>query len=476
MSIVIKQNGTDVTTNIDITSIQEKQVLTKEVSTLVFNVKQYSGKVSFSVGDQVDRYEGSTHVFGGTVVSVEKINLGGILLTEQVSCIDWSFKLNKKLVAKNYASMDPADIVADILSNFTDGTFTTTHVTRGNFIITTIKFNYELVTAALEKLAKQIGWEWYVDPDKNLYFFPPNTVSTAPFGIDDTTGKLNWPTLDIMVDLTNMKNSIYVIGGNYTKTFDATSTPDQYTTDGVRSVFALAYPYDKATMTITLNGVSQTIGTDQVTPDGSVQVQYNDASRFIRFTSVPTTGQTVKIYGNAKIPILAHAQNNTSIGTYGEIQDSIIDKSIKSVNEAQERANAQLELYGSPVYTVKFDTLQTGLIIGQTININSTIYGTSVNVIIKEIDAKAYSPTQMIYSVTAVGTEIVSFVDVMKVLLLQANSDNQVDDSTILQLLLQIDETSTLTEVTSNPVAKSPPYVYGPSGGNIGVWNLSTWS
>ena len=456
-------------------TVNLKSVLTKETSTLTFSVLNSPGKTTFANGDQVDLYQDSYHVFGGTVVTIENVNDGGILIESQISCIDWSFRLNTKLVTKNYASMDPADIVADILATFTDGTYTTTYVVRGNFNVSTIKFNYEQVTNALEKLAKQIGWEWYVDPDKNLWFFPPNVTATAPFGLDDTSGNFNWPSLDITEDLTNMKNSIYVSGGTYTKTFDATSTPDKYLTDGVRTVFPISYPYDKTTLTITLNGVSQTIGTDNVTDPTTVQVQYNDAGRFIRFTSVPTTGQTVKVFGNAKIPILAHVQNSAAISTYGEQQDVIIDSSILSIGEAQERAHSQLDLYGGPVFTVKFDTLKTGLVIGQTININSAIWGVNINVIVKEIDAKRYSNTQLIYSVTAIGTEVVNFIDIMKVLLLQANSDNQVDSSTVLQVLLSIPETIAGIDTLQTPTTNSPPYVYGTSGGNVGKYNFATW-
>ena len=476
MSIILKKNSTDVSSSIRLESLQLKSVLTKEVSTLTFSVLNYAGKATFANGNQVDLYENGVHIFGGTVTTVENVNDGGKLIESLISCVDWSFRMNTKLVVKSYAAIDPADIVADILSNFTDGTYNaTTYVVRGGFNISTIKFNYEQVTTSIEKLAKQIGWEWYVDPDKNLHFFPPNAVANAPFGIDDTSGNLNWPTLDIAEDLTNMKNSVYVVGGTYVKTFTAVTTPDAYLTDGTKTVFVLAYPYDKSAMTVTLNGVSQTIGTDQVTDPTTVQVLYSDSGRFVRFTTVPGTGQTVKIFGNAKVPILAHVQNSAAIVAYGEIQDVVIDQNIKSIDEAQERASAQINLYGGPIYTVKFDTLKTGLVIGQTINVNSAVWGVNIEVVVKEIDGKMYSPTQIIYSVTCVGTEQVNFVDIMKVLLLQANASTTVDDSTVLQVLISFSETSTVTDSLSTPTTTSPPYIWGTHAGNVGRYNFATW-
>ena len=99
---------------------------------------------------------------------------------------------------------------------------------------------------------------------------------------------------------------------------------------------------------------------------------------------------------------------------------------------------------------------------------------TNINVIIKEIVARAYSPTQLIYSVTAIGTDVVNFIDVMKSLLMQANAQNAVPASTVLQLLLSIAETLTITDTLVAPTTTSPPYKWG-ADPNAGRWNFATW-
>ncbi len=475
MSIVLKKNTVDVSSSIDMKSLVLRSVLTKEVGRLQFKVKNYSGKATCALGDQIDLYEGASHIFGGTVTEKEDVVEGGILIATLYTANDWSFRLNSKLVIQTYTEMDPHDVVVDIINSFTDGTFTTANVATGGFNISTIRFNYEQVTLSLEKLAKQIGWEWYVDADKDVHFFPPNTVVTAPYTIDDTTGNLEWATLDIDQSLINMKNSVYVIGGTYIKALDASTTPDKYLTDGTKSVFSLAYPYTPDTIVVTLAGVSQTIGTDQVTDPGSVQVLYNEGSRFVRFTSVPMTGQTVKIYGNAQIPILAHVQNGAAIALYGEIQDAIIDQQIKSIEEAQERGNAQIALYGSPVYAVKFATLKTGFLVGQTVQVNSTLFGTNVLVVVKRITGKMYSPTQMRYEIECVGTEKVNFVDIMKLLLTQAANQTVVSDSTVLQVLLLMEETIASADVLNAPTTTTGPYKWGVDVA-AKAWNFFTWA
>lgn len=475
MAVTLKRFGQDISSSIDVRSVVHTSVLTSEVSRLEFRIKSTPSKSSVTLGAVIDLYEDATHKFGGTVTDIETVVEGGILVANIFKCTDWSFRLNSLLVTQIYENMDPKDIVEDIIANFTDGTFTTNNVELGGFDVSSIFFNYEQVTISLEKLAKQIGWEWYVDADKDVHFFPPDTVVTAPYTIDDTSGKLEWATLNIDQNLVNMKNSIFVIGGTYIKVLDASTTPDVYLTDGIKSVFTIAYPYTADTIVVTLAGVSQTIGTDQITDPGSVQVLYNEGERFVRFTSVPTTGQTVKVYGSAQIPILAHVDNQAAIDTYGEIQDAIIDQQIKSIEEAQARGNAQITQFGSPVYSIKFSTLQTGFQVGQTVSVDSTILGTDVLVIIKRITAKMYSPTQLRYDIECVGTERVSFVDIMKLLLMQANSQTTVDDSTVLQVLKLFDESIASADTLVAPTSTTGPYKWGVDA-SAKAWNFFTWA
>ncbi len=65
------------------------------------------------------------------------------------------------MVKANYADMDPHDIVVDLIGNFAPSGFTTNHVQVGNFNVSTIQFNYQQLSKALQALATQIGWDWY---------------------------------------------------------------------------------------------------------------------------------------------------------------------------------------------------------------------------------------------------------------------------------------------------------------------------
>ncbi len=201
-------------------SLELQRALTKQASTLRFDMYGLSGRPIPSIGDQIDLYEGNAHIFGGTVTDISIIVEGGILLRYQISCTDWSFKINSMLVVESYSNEDPADIVRDIVSNFAGAGFTTYGVQTAGVNVDTIQFNYEQVAVAIEKLARQIGWEWYIDADKDIHFFPPSATADAPYDISDSSGALEWASLKIdqsivvkAVDDLRMDRLFMLLGG-----------------------------------------------------------------------------------------------------------------------------------------------------------------------------------------------------------------------------------------------------------------------
>jgi hypothetical protein len=484
--VIVKCNGTDISSSVDYKSIDCVSVLTKENANLKFTVRQgvgqtYPAITIPAIGNSVQLYDSTGVIFGGTVTEVEA-TIEGLLITNQITVSDYGYLLDGNLVKKNYAMMDPHDIVVDIITNFAVGKgFTTNHVQKANFLVPSIKFNYQQPTKCLQSLAKLIGWDWYIDPNKDIHFFlgdVDNAVGeggVAPITVDATSGKIEWNSLDVDLNLQNMQNSVFVIGGTYVKTFTAGNTPDSFPTDGTTQFFTTSYPYDIATITVTLDGVAQTVGTANQTAPGSVQVLYNDAQRWIQFTAgAPANGHTVKVYGNAKVPIVAHAGNAASIATYGEYQTVIVDVKITSVPEAQQRAQAAVLQFGHPVYDIKFKTLVPGCAIGQVITVNLPAFGISdKQLVIKRVEATGYVPGangQLEYQVECIGSDNVTFTDLMTTLLQEEATQTQVDDSTINENLEVVGETATLTEAVSATPGTSP-YVW-----DSFRWDFFTWS
>jgi hypothetical protein len=481
MAVKITDNGVDISSSVQWRTLDCLSVLPKENASLKFSVSQGIGQTKPAttipaIGDVINLFDSSGLIFGGTVTEAEK-TIEGLVLTAQVTTSDWGYIFDGVLVKKNYAMMDPHDIVADLVSNFAPGKgFTTNHVQVGNFLVPSIKFNYQQPTKCLESLAKLIGWEWYIDPQKDIHFFlgdVENAVGeggVAPITVDATSGQIEWNSLDVDLQLQNMQNSVYVIGGNYTKTFTASNTPDTFLTDGVRQFFTTSYPYDSSTIIVTLDGVIQTVGTANQSDPTSVQVLYNDAQRWVEFTSgAPATGHTVKVYGKAKVPIVAHASNPKSIQQYGEYQSVIVDSKITTVQEAQQRAQAAILQFGHPVHDIKFNTIVPGCAIGQAITVNLPAFGVQQQLVVKRIEAVGYAPGDnalgiagmLEYQVECIGSDTVTFTDIMTTILQQEASQTQVDDSTVNENLEYVEDIAATVE-TLIATGTIGPYVLGP--------------
>lgn len=466
-------------------SLNLNLVLTKEVSTFSFDVLKKSGAAVPVVGDQIDLYDTAVHIFGGTVTASELTIDGGIQARYTITVTDWSYQFDAKNVAKTYTNQDPGAIVADIISSFTSG-FTSVNVKLAGYTIPSIKFNYQPPTKCIQKIAQLIGWDWYIDAGKDVHFFLGDIDNgtgggvLAPFNLDDTSGNLEWPSIDFAQNTQNLKNSVFVIGATYKKAYTAGNAVDQYKSVAGTFTYPLVYPYDQASLVVKLGGITKTVGTYGKDAAGSFDVLYYNGGGtvgaggpFIVFSADPGAGSAILVTGNADVPILGYSNDASSIATYGEFQDTIVDKQITTVLEAQQRAIAEILQYGQPINDLKFKTLKTGLMIGQTITLNSTILGVNVTLTIKRMQARAYSPSQLEYAVEAIGSgaDKVTFTDLMAVLLEAELNQNSVDDTTVLQVLVRIGESVAVSDTLQPITTSTGPYVYGTA-----VWGFSSWS
>jgi hypothetical protein len=498
--IVVTCNSVDISNSVDWKTIDATSQLTKDVGTFKFNVRIGSGQTFPAitvpiVGDVINLSDSSGLIWAGTVTETEA-TIQGLMLTWQITCTDWGYLFNGVLVKKNYSQMDPHDIVLDIVARFASGKgFTTNHVQVGNFLIPSVKFNYQQPSKALQSLANLIGWDWYIDPNKDIHFFLGDVDDgigeggTAPVFVNTTGGytgsDIEWNSLDVDQNLTNMMNSVYVIGGTYPKTFTASNTADTFLTDGTRQFFSVSYPYYSPTavdfeavpISVTLDGVPQTVGKANQDDPAGFQVMYNDQQRWIQFTAgAPSAGHTVKVFGTAKVPIVAHASDNSSIATYGEYQGVITDTKILSVPEAQARAKAQILQFGPPVYDVKFNTLVPGCRIGRSINVNLPAFGIAETLIIKRIEAVGYAPGangKLEYQIECIGSDVVTFTDLTQTVLQQEANQTTVDDSTVTENLVSDEEAVVIAEALT-ATANSRPYHWGNVSSQI-RWGFWTW-
>ncbi len=313
--IYITNNGVDISNSVDWKTIDCVQVLTKENASLKFNVRQNAanlpGVTVPVIGDIVKLYDPSGLIFGGTVTEVEA-TIEGLMITNQITVSDWGYLFNGTLVKKNYAAdgsrrhrhrhRDDTSARARGSRRTTSSAATSSSPPSNSTISSRRKH--------CSRSRTSIGWDWYIDANKDIHFFLGDVEDavgeggSAPIVVNQSGGSsgsdIQWNSLDIDLNLQNMQNSVYVIGGMYIKTFTAANTIDTFPTDGVRQFFSVSYSYFAPTdsnpyenpIIVTLDGVAQTVGTANSTDPSTVQVLYNDQQKWIQFTEgAPGSGQ-----------------------------------------------------------------------------------------------------------------------------------------------------------------------------------------
>jgi hypothetical protein len=470
MALVLKIGGTDRSSWVKWQTLQKVEVLTKEVDRLEFEIIKTDSKTKPTAGTEVTLEEGGIKIFGGLIVEVLETVRGGVLLGFQVRCKDYSHTLDRKLILKTYENKTAREIILDIVANYTTG-FTTAGVATVTPTLSSIKYNYEQITRALTQLADHLGWDWYVDYDKDIHFFNEETY-TAPFEITDTNQKIKWRSFEHNQTILQLKNAVYVRGGEYKKTIAEVNAQDVYLGDATRTVFPLQYKY--ANLSVKKGGVVQIIGTDQQDDPATCDVLLNQKEKFLRFTTAPGAAVEVKSYGDAFIPIIALVRDHISIAAYGIYEAVVVDKSITSVTEAQSRAKSELRKYAESVNEARFLTNETGLRVGQQIKVTLASRSLDKWFKINRIIGKPDTSGRMLYEVFLIASGQTTFTDIMIDLLGKDKKTLEFADNEVLQRLESFYEAVECVDAVS--VNKTtPPYKWASSANNL-VWGFGTWS
>lgn len=466
--VKIEINTIDKTNVIDWTSVIIQRALTNQVDTCKFRIKRAdSAGFKASLLDDVKIYDtdGTTILFGGQIIEMNEV-VDGLLEYVEFSCKDYSFDMDRKLVVQVYEDMTVDDIIADIKTNFLSASYDLTNV---NCPITLkyIAFNYEYPSKCLQQLAELVNYDWYVDEEKKIYFFLKNSLS-APFSITDTSGKSTYSSLKINKDVKNIRNSIIVRGGKYL----GNSNTESFEADGDQITFLQAYQYNS--ISVTVNGVSKTIGIDNIDDPTSFDCLYNFDEKAIKFPTPPTAGYVVSVTGLPYIPVVTKITNALSIAEYGEFQYKIIDASINSKELARDRARAELRKWALEINEGSFDTNESGLNVGQKISISSVIRGINQSYVISRISTKMDTPTTFKHSVTLVTSQTYGMIEFFQKLLIDKDKQIVIAKDEVLDSIIGMGDIFSISDEDGLTFSKtSPPYLYDDAGSK---WGFATWS
>lgn len=476
MSVSLQISGTERSTLVDFKSLQRVNELNDNTDRLSFNILRGGDKTyTPEVNDEIILTINGTREFGGVIIRVEQQVESPKLVKYKVTCKDFSQFLDRQLITENYTSTTVEDIIKDIIDNHTTG-FTYVNV-DAPISVTSISFNRLTPSKCFEKLADKTNYHWYVDYNKDVHF-KPKSGEGAPFNLTDDEssadyGKYIHKSLFQERDLSQIRNTILVEGGEQ-KGAERTITRDgsEVSTEGVLN---LEYKFAQRPV-VKVDSVTKTVGIDFLDDDASFDVLWNFNEKYLRFTpgNIPTAGEVIEMTGEPLFPILVQVPDEDSIAEFGRYEFAIKDTTIRSDDEAIERAIAEIKAYGNSIVEGHFDTYNAGLRAGQRINITDTFRELDEQVLIQKVRLRAITPTgdRLVHQVEYATLKTLGIIDFLQKQVL----DEDIKEGQLESLisLIRLQDTVATSDDLKTPTKKTSPYKWG-AGSDTLVWNFGLW-
>jgi len=448
MAIQITADGVDRTRSVSHDSLLVENALNSQPDTCRFRIYKRAQNYAPSVGEEVVVTLDGQKRFGGHILRVDDVAPEYTQQEYDVECISYEQQLVRRLVEKSYENMTILEVIQDLKATYFPADFTINNA-QGTFTISKIVFNYVPLNEALTRLANLVNYDWYVDYDKDLHFFPKEE-NAAPITIEDDNGSYITDSLKIRRDNSQIRTTIIVRGG----TFLGNTISADYEADGVERIFPL--PYKLSEFQATLTGKILDVGIDPIDDPNSFDALHNFQEKQLIFKEEdkPSAGATGVISGKPNQPLVVRYQGASEISTLsaqdgsdGEAEHLIVDSSIETREAARDRARAELVAYGETLSEGEFETETDGFFAGQRVVINSTSRGISNEAfIVNRVTARMWGPNQMRYRISMVTTRTFDIIDLLRKLSLQESDRIDTDDSETIDRVTAINESVTMAE------------------------------
>lgn len=362
--------GVDRHANVLLDSFRIEQVLTHAVDTIQFRTKDYRP----TEGQEIRVEDDDAGVlFAGIIDSVRLVQDNGLPIPlYEVTAQDYTYQFDRKLVVEVYENMTADAIVRDIVSKYAPE-FTVNNVRTSAPVVEFIKFDYKRPSECMRELADYVGWDWYVDYDRDIWFFDPRELNvSAPLVLTEGAPFRNF---EHNIETTGLRNRVYVRGGTMLSNFYT----HEIRADGVSRTWVL--PHKPHQLSVLFNGVPQRVGVEHLHEDETkFDVMMNFQEKYVRCSSVtptPPEGMTITFIYKYDIDIITIKEDVTSQQAIAAIQGGdgiyehvIVDDSLTTLAAAEAAAEADLREHANPRVTGAFETNVHGWRPGQLVTVD----------------------------------------------------------------------------------------------------------
>jgi hypothetical protein len=395
---------------VDKTSLMMVNTLTgtnplSQVSTCNFALRDPAGVFHPTIGQDVQVFSNTTKIFGGTIDdSVETAYQARKDVRADVKCSDYSAILDRRIVGGFYTGFSMSIIVSDIVQKFLSADGIIYNATDGDpgTVLGDQLFNWVTARQAFNQLSSATGWDFNIDYNKVLRFFPKVTaLGNAPFNLADNDGNVlavggqggTTESASIRVFRGMYRNRQYVRSSSqsnpqWVDTFSA-AIPGPYASNkqapGGGRIFFVTWFKLEATPVVTKNGSAQRViplASVASAAAGSYDCYWIPDGYGVVFAVAPVSTDVIVVNYQSRIsPVITvtcatevanrgSAEGNS--GYYDDVQDA---PNITDPAAITNYANLLLNRYGCTngiPSQVIYPTIKDGLFAGQLQTINLT--------------------------------------------------------------------------------------------------------
>ncbi len=292
-------------------------------------------------------------LFGGIIDKVQLTRTINGTSFYKVDIFDYVLQFDRYLVVETYRNVSADFIAKDIVAKYCGG-FTINNIRNGAPIIEEIIFDYKRPSECFKELCDYVGWEFYVDYFRDVWFFDPSEVNiSAPNIIEDG---VKFRNLKHTIDTQGLRNRVYVRGG--------TMLSDPFTyevkADGSARIWTL--PHKPHEITFNLGNV----GIENVHKEEDFAFLMNYQEKYVRAseqTSTPAQGTTLSFTYKYDIDVITMVEDIESQQAIASVQGGdgvyehvIVDESLVTIDAAEAAGNADLRQHANPRVKGSFET------------------------------------------------------------------------------------------------------------------------
>lgn len=330
-------------------------------------------------------------VFSG-VVKEQTDTKSTVQKISKLRCVDNTDKLQRRIVAKVYQNQTAKQMLLDLIANYASWVGMAAVEDVGG-PVELLRFEYDTLATAIQKIADINGAYWYLDASDDLHFFS-NYQGLAAVNYNAGSNIL-MSSFTLKTTARDLCNRVWVIGARAA----AANYLDQYWTgDGNNAVYTTAYIPNYPE--VFENGVSKTIEVEKGESSDKDYV-YNKKEKVLkRVAGNLPNGVLLRFKYRPTTQIIDYFEEPSSVATYGLYEKAIRDKKITDKAAARSRGRSELKKTKSLVRIPSFDSRDWKVNPGELTTVTVGSYGFTANCRIDRISI-SFSPADIVASIDA---------------------------------------------------------------------------